>query len=272
MNSRNNSSITTAPRAVQTVFRVVAIFSACLLLTAMPSRDAHAADIKVLAGSALEPVFAAIIPEFERSSAHKILLDSDGAIGAMTDRIEKGEVADVVIVSGTQIDRLEKQGRVATGSRTDLARVGVGVFVRKGAPKPDIESVDSFKRTMLASKSIGYNDPAAGAPVSIYLLGVFEKMGIAAEMKAKTVVFTKRTERFAPVARGEVEIGFNQISEILAAPGVDLAGSLPAGIQNYTQFSAGIVANGKQGAAARTFIEFMASPGARALMKTKGFE
>jgi molybdate transport system substrate-binding protein len=251
---------------------VLAMFAACVLLAAIPSRAAHAADIKVLAGSALDPVLSELVPAFERASAHKVILDSDGAIGAMTDRIEKGEVADVVIVSGAQIDRLEKQRKVAAGSRVDLARVGVGVFVRKGAAKPDIGSVDSFKRTMLAAKSIGYNDPAAGAPVSIYLLGVFEKMGLAAEMKAKTVVFTKRTERFAPVARGEVEIGFNQISEILAAPGVDLLGPLPAAIQNYTQFSAGIVANGAQPAAARAFIGFMSSHAAKAVMKAKGFE
>jgi molybdate transport system substrate-binding protein len=254
------------------MFSFVAMFAASVLLGATSTRAADAAEIKVLAGSALEPVFVEIIPQFERSSPHRILLDSDGAIGAMTDRIEKGEVADVVIVSGAQIDRLEEQGKVAAGSRADLARVGVGVFVRKGASRPDITTVDSFKRTLLTAKSIGYNDPAAGAPVSIYLLGVFERMGIATEMKSRTVVFTKRTERFAPVARGEVEIGFNQISEILAAPGVDLVGPLPAAIQNYTQFSAGIVTNGKQPAAAKAFIEFMSSPAAKAVMKAKGFE
>lgn len=233
---------------------------------------AGAAEIRVLAGSALEPVFSEVIAKFEQASGHKIQLDSDGAIGAMTDRVEKGEIADVVIVSGAQIDKLEKLGKVTAGSRTDLARVGVGVFVRKGAPKPDISSVDAFKQTMLQAKSIGYNDPAAGAPVSIYLLGVFEQMGIADVMKPKSVVFKQRTERFAPVARGEVEIGFNQVSEILAAPGVDLAGPLPAAIQNYTQFSAGIVANGAQPAAAKSFIDFMASAAAKLVMKAKGFD
>ena len=258
-------------RIAETLFRCVTLLAAGLLL-GTTTLLADAAEIKVLAGSALEPVFPELIPAFERASGNKVILDSDGAIGAMAARIEKGEVADVVIVSGAQIDRLVTQGKVAAGSRADLARVGVGVFVRKGAPKPDIATVDAFKRTMLAAKSIGYNDPAAGAPVSLYLLDLFERMGIATEMKAKSVAFKQRTERFAPVARGEVEIGFNQISEIIAAPGVDLAGPLPAAIQNYTQFSAGIVANGAQPAAAKAFIEFMASPAAKAVMKAKGFE
>lgn len=259
-------------RIGEKTFRCAAMLAAGLLLGATTPPAADAAEIKVLAGSALEPVFRELVPAFERASGNKVILDSDGAIGAMTARVEKGEVADVVIVSGAQIDRLEKQNKVAAGSRADLARVGVGVFVRKGAPKPDISTVDAFKRTMLAAKSIGYNDPAAGAPVSLYLLDLFERMGIATEMKAKSIAFKQRTERFAPVARGEVEIGFNQISEILAAQGVDLAGPLPAAIQNYTQFSAGIVANGKQPGAAKAFTDFMASPASMAVMKAKGFE
>jgi len=232
----------------------------------------HAADIKLLSGSALEPVFPEIIRRFEQSTGHKIILDSNGAIGAMTARIEQGEIADVVIVSGEQIARLEKQGRVVNGSRRDLARVGIGLFVRKGAAKPDLSSVESFRVAMMSAKSIGYNDPAAGAPVSLYLLELFEHMGIGPEMKAKSVAFKIRTERFAPVARGEVEIGFNQISEILAAEGVELAGPLPEKIQNFTQFSAGIVANGRQPEAARALVEFMSSPQSKAIMKEKGFE
>ena len=168
-----------------------------------------AAEIKVLSGSAVEPALLVLIPQFEQSSGHKVKFDFDGAIGAMTNRIEKGEAADVIIVSRSQIDSLEKQSKVTPGSRVELARLGIGVFVRKGAPKPDISSVEAFKRTLLAAKSIGYNDPAAGAPVSIYLIGALERLGIAAEMRPKTVVFKQRSERFAAVARGDVEIGMN---------------------------------------------------------------
>jgi molybdate transport system substrate-binding protein len=125
---------------------------------------------------------------------------------------------------------------------------------------------------MKAAKSIGYNDPAAGAPVSIYLVGLFERLGIAEEMKTKTTVFKQRSERFEAVARGDVEIGFNQISEIVAARGVDLVGPLPSRIQRYTQFSSGIVKSSKQQDASRAFITFISSPAAREVWNARGFE
>jgi len=156
---------------------------------------------------------AVLIPQFERSSGHKVIFDFDGAIGAMTERVRQGEAADVVIVSGQQVESLEKEGRVVSGSRSDISKVGGGVFVRKGSAKPDIGSVEAFKRAMLAAKSIGWNDPAAGAPASIYLVGLMERLGIADGKKPKTVAFKARSERFEAVVRGDVEIGFNQISE-----------------------------------------------------------
>jgi molybdate transport system substrate-binding protein len=167
---------------------------------------------------------------------------------------------------------LEKQGKVVSGSRADIAKVGVGLFVRKGAPKPDISSVQAFKRTMLAAGSIGWNDPAAGAPVSIYMIGVLERLGIADAMKPKTVAFKDRAERFEAVARGDVEIGFNQISEILTAPGIELVGPLPAPIQNYTLFAGGVVATSKEQEAARALMRFISAPSAQMTWKAKGFD
>jgi molybdate transport system substrate-binding protein len=124
---------------------------------------------------------------------------------------------------------------------------------------------------MKAAKSVGYNDPAAGAPVGIYLIVLFDRLGIAAEMKAKTIVFKERSDRFEAVARGDVEIGFNQISEIVAAPRVDLVGPLPPAIQRYTLFSSGIIASGKE-EPSRAFVEFISSPDARVTWKASGFE
>jgi molybdate transport system substrate-binding protein len=250
----------------------LATVGALVVLLGSAGAVATAADFKVLAGSAVTPVMPELVAAFEQASGHAVRSDFDGAIGAMTDRVLKGEAADVAIVSADQIELLEHQGRVVPGSRVDVARVGVGLFVRQGAAKPDIGSVEAFRAAMLAAKSIGYNDPAAGAPVGIYLLELFDRMGIAAEMKAKTVVFTRRTERFEAVARGDVEIGFNQISEILAAPGIDFAGPLPAPIQRYTLFASGIVVNGKEPEAGRAFVRSIVSPQARAVWKAKGFE
>jgi molybdate transport system substrate-binding protein len=115
----------------------------------------HAAEIKVIGGSAVVHVMAELIPSFEQTSGHKVRTDLDGAIGAMTDRVRKGEVADIIIVSGAQIDALIGDRKVAAGSRIDIAKVRIGAFVRKGAPKPDIGSVEAFKRVLISAKSIG---------------------------------------------------------------------------------------------------------------------
>jgi molybdate transport system substrate-binding protein len=125
---------------------------------------------------------------------------------------------------------------------------------------------------MLAVKSVGYNDPAAGAPVGLYLVELFKRLGIAEEMKAKTTVFKQRSERFDAVARGDVEIGFNQISEIVAVSTVDLIGPLPAGIQRYTLFASGIVASGKEQDVSRVFLSYISSPEAHMVWMAKGFE
>jgi molybdate transport system substrate-binding protein len=233
---------------------------------------AVAADIKVLAGSAVDTAFAVLIPQFERATGDKVLFDGDGAIGQMAKRVDAGEPVDVLVVSRKQIEALEQNGRLVPGTARVIARMGVGVFVRKGAAKPDISTPEAFKAAMLGAKSIGYNDPALGAPVSLYLLGLFERMGIAREMKEKTVVFKQRTERFAPVARGEVEIGFNQLGEIIVQPGIDLVGPLPAPVQNYTLFTAAAVAAGQNHDGARRFIDFIGSRDAAAVFKAKGFE
>jgi molybdate transport system substrate-binding protein len=233
---------------------------------------ANAAEIKVIGGSAVAPVLAGLIADFERTSGHKVQMDLDGAIGAMVDRVRKGAVADVVIVSGDQIDALIDEGKVVAGSRTDIGEVGIGLFVRNGAPKRDISSVEAFEKVLHAAKSIGYNDPAAGAPVGVYLVGLFERLGIAAEMESKTVVFRQRSERFEAVARGDVEIGFNQISEIVVAPGIDLVGPLPKAVQRYTLFSGGILAGSREQAAGKEFVTFIAAPQVSNVWRAKGFE
>jgi molybdate transport system substrate-binding protein len=229
-----------------------------------------ATEIKLLSASALHPAIDALIPEFEKSSRHKVTA-AYGTAGAVADRVQKGEVADIVISSVPMIDRLQAQGKVVSEDRVIIAKVGVGAFVRKGAAKPDISSVDAFKRSMLAAKSIAYPDPAGGGASGIYVSSLLERLGIAAEMKPKTKLSTLGT-LYASVASGDVEIGFNQVSEILAQPTIELAGPLPPAIQNYTQFAPGIVTGSGQTDAARALVTFLYSPAAKIVLKAKGFE
>ena len=170
------------------------------------------------------------------------------------------------------IDRLQAQGKVVAADRVIIAKVGVGAFVRKGAAKPDISSVEAFKRSMLAARSIAYPNPAGGGASGIYVASLLERLGIAAEMKPNTKLFPPTEVLYASVASGEVEIGFNQISEILAQPTVELAGALPSAIQNYTQFAPGIVSGSSQIDATRALVTFLSAPAAQAVLKAKGFE
>jgi molybdate transport system substrate-binding protein len=232
---------------------------------------ARAAEIKLLCAVALQSGMIALIPDFEKSSGHKVTI-TYGTVGAVADRIQKGEAADIAISSGPLIDQLQAQGKVAAGSRVNIAKVGVGVFVRKGGTKPDLASVDGFKRSLLAAKSIAYVDPSGGGASGIYMASLLERLGIGAEMKLKTKLFPPAEALYASVAAGEADMGFNQISEILAQPIVELAGPLPPEIQNYTQFVAGVVTGGSQTDAGRALVTFLSSPAAQTVLKAKGFE
>src|SRR5215208_1781619 len=246
----------------------IALGLALLGITA--GSTASAAEIRLLSASALHPAIDALIPDFEKSSGHKITVAYDTA-GAVADRVQKGEAADIVTSSVPMIDRLQAQGKVVAGDRVIIAKVGVGAFMRTGAAKPDISSADAFKRSMLAAKSIAYPDPAGGGASGIYVASLLERLGIAAEMKPKTTLSTFET-LYASVATGEVEIGFNQVSEILAQPTVELAGPLPSAIQNYTQFAPGIVTGSSQTDAGRALVTFLSSAAAKTVLKAKGFE
>ncbi|MBM7486793.1 molybdate transport system substrate-binding protein [Bradyrhizobium sp. USDA 3686] len=228
------------------------------------------AEVRLLSASALHPAIEALVPDFEKSSGYKVTVDY-GTAGAVAERVLKGEAADVILSSVQAIDRLEMQGKVVAGNRVVVAKVGVGAFVRKGAAKPDISSADAFKRAMLAARSIAYPDPSGGGASGIYVANLLERMGIAGEMKSKTRLSTLGT-LYSSVASGEVEIGFNQVSEILAQPTIELIAPLPSDIQNYTQFAPGIIIGSNQGDAAKALVAFLSSPGSRTVLKAKGFE
>ena len=251
--------------------RVPLFGAACLLsvLLIMATSATHGAEVKLLCVVALKSAMTELRPQFEEASGHKLVIEY-GTAGAVTERIGKDQGGDVAISARQQIASLEKNGKIVQGTAIDVARFGVGILVRKGAAKPDISSVDGFKRTLLLANSIAHADPARGGVTAVYVAKLLSGLDIAAEIKPKITVFPPGA--YDSVANGQVDIGFGGISEILADSSVEYAGPLPAAIQNYTVFAGGIVAKGNQYAAGKALLEFMSSPAAAAVMRARGFE
>ena len=255
-------------RSILSVFAAVAMGLALFGVTA--GSPASAAEIKLLSAVALHPAIDVLIPDFEKSSGHKVTV-AYGNAGAILDRFQKGEAADLMINAAPLMDQLRAQNKFLAGDRIIITKVGVGAFVRKGAAKPDISSADAFKRSMLTAKSITFPDPAGGGASGIYMVSLLERLGIAGEMKPKTKL-SPGAVLYAVVASGEIEIGFNQISEVLAQPSVEYAGPLPSAIQNYTEFAPGIVTGSSQADAGRALVAFLSAPAAQTVFKAKGFD
>jgi molybdate transport system substrate-binding protein len=242
----------------------------CWLLVAVAG-GASAAEIKVLHTTAVKPAMDELLVGFQKSSGHKTTAEY-GTAGAIVARLQKGEAADVVVVTGPQIKDLQKQGKIVESSGVELAKVGIAVYSRKGAPKRDIASVEAFKRALLAASSIAYIDPASGGASGIYISGLLERLDLAAELKTKIRTNTVVAAVFDSVASGAAEIGLGQLSEIAADPRVEIVGLLPAEIQNFTLFAAGVAAGSKEPQVAKALVGFISSPVALATWKAKGFE
>lgn len=239
-----------------------AVLSAVLLSTA-----AHAAEIKVLSTQAVEGAYRELVPLFEKVSGHKVATTFTGTLDAQK-RIASGEVYDVIIMAGAAIDELIKGGKVVPGTRVDLAASGVGVAVRAGAPKPDIHSTEALKRALLSAKSVGYSS----GPSGVYLAGLFRKLGIADQLKSKLKQTPTGVFVGSIIASGEVEIGFQQVSELAHYPGIDYVGPLPADIQNVTVFSSGIHTKAASVDAAKAWIAFLTSPAAATVFRSKSMD
>jgi len=220
--------------------------------------------IKVMASAAFREAFLELVPQFERASGHKVTTLWVPSVQMMT-RLKGGETVDLVILSAASLDELVTAGIIA--NRVDLARSGIGVAVRAGAPKPDISSGEAVKRAVLAAKSVVYST----GPSGIYLAGLFERMGIAGQVKAK-LKQVQGEPAGGVVARGEAEIGFQQVSELLPVPGIDIVGPLPPDIQQITAFSAGLHVAATEADAAKALVQFLTAPAAAPVIRKKGME
>ena len=223
--------------------------------------------VKVFASNSIRAVMGELVPQFERASGHSVSVSYDPA-KVMLARIQKGETADLAILGSGAIDELVKQGKISAGSRRVLARCRVGIAVLAGKPKPDISSVAAFKRTLLGAKSVAYTQEGASG---MHFAGLIERLGIAEQVKAKAV---RQPGGLIGelVATGKAEIAIQQIPELMAVPGIELVGPLPAEIQLVTVSTVGIFAGTQQAEAARAFIEFLTAPAAAKVMKAKGLE
>ncbi|SDE01395.1 substrate-binding domain-containing protein [Belnapia rosea] len=233
---------------------------------------AAAAEIHVLTSGGLTAAYRALAPEFERATGHRLVTAQGASMGSAPDaipqRLARGEPADVLLLAGSALDRLIAEGRAMPGSRTDIAESRIGMAVRAGAPRPDIASMEGFRRALLAARSIAYSASASGVYIETEM---YRRMGLADELMPKSrKILSERVG--SVVARGEAEIGFQQISELLPIQGIDFLGPIPAELQQVTVFSAGLAAGAREPEAAHALIRFLASPEARDTLRRTGLD
>ena len=244
------------------------LIGSAALIAAMSS--VQAAEIKALITTAMDAAIVVLVPQFEKTTGHKVAVSYDPS-GGLARRLRGGEFADMVLVASPELDKLIGEGHVV-GSRVDISRTGIGIAVKKGASRPDISTPEALKRTLLAAKSVGHTAPAGGGITALHLLRTFEKLGIAKEVAAKTRLAAGGPNGRVStlIVNGEAEIAFQQVSELMSNPEVEVIGMLPDELQQITINSAGITAVAKEPEAARSLIQYLTSPEAMAVYKKTG--
>jgi molybdate transport system substrate-binding protein len=234
-------------------------------LAAVWAPVAGAAGIKMIASNAVREPYGELLPAFEKTTGNKVTVDWGGTVDIVK-RVESGEIADIVIIPAARIDDLIAKGRLT--SRTDLVRSGVGVATRAGVPRPDVSSLEALRSTLLSAKSI----VLSSGPSSLYMPTLFQKMGIADAVKPKIIQIASGFGVGDTLARGEGEIGFTQMSELMSVKGIQYLGPLPAEVQFVTVFSAGLHASAPAPDAARALLKFLTGPDAAPVLKSHGME
>ncbi len=257
----------------QTIRFLATVFA---LLASVLTAGASAAELKVLSAGAMRAALQELAPAFETASGHKLKIEYATA-GVVEEKIAAGDEIDVAILTKPRVDKLVGGAKIVGGTATTLARAQIGLAVKKGATKPDISSVEAFKKALLSAKSVAYADPASGATSGSYLSQAFEKLGIAAELKPKTRLVsgspTQGPRVAEEVARGEAEIGLQPIGELIEVDGVDVVGPLPSELQSPDMvYVAGSPFVSEQPIPAKALIDFLAGPKAAAVYKAKGLQ
>jgi molybdate transport system substrate-binding protein len=231
------------------------------------ANTATAAELKILTPWALWTVLNEIGPQFERNSGYKLIVET-GIAATLANRINAGESFDIFVGPPAQMDRVTQSGKVIADTRTPIARSGIGIEVRAGAPKPNVGSVEAFKRALLDAKSIGYLKEGASG---IYLAGLLDRLGIRDAIKSKVV--RPETDIVSElVAKGEIELGMVVITQIMTTPGVELVGPIARELQFYVAWSGGVSANSTAPNVAKDLLKFLTGPAAIPVLKTQGME
>ena len=225
------------------------------------------AEIKVLSSIATKEAYLELVPQFESATGHQVATTWAGTTAIMQ-RMAADERYDLIVISSTELDELIRQGKIVAGSRVDLAKSGIGIAVRTGAPRPDVRSSVALKQALLAAKTVGYTS----GPSGVYMAGLIEKMGITAEVKPKHRGVPSGGTIGTIVASGGAEIGFQQVSELVHIPGIDYIGPLPPDIQCITVFSCGLQAGASQPDAAKALMAFLTTSAAKNVMTKHGLE
>jgi len=249
--------------------RIIIAVAACLLAAGA----ADAAEVKALISTAMKAPFGEIAAQFEKTTGHRVSA-TYGPTGGLAKRIAEGEAADMVVLGGSQTPELMKQGKLAAGTNTDIARGMIGVGVVKGAPKPDISSEAAFKAALLGAKSIAVTDPASGGGSGVYFGKLFEQMGLTQSLKPKLKLAAGGPNGYAAtfVANGEAEFALQPIPELMAVPGIEVVGPLPGAFQNVTTYTASIPTSAKEADAAKALIKALAAPSSAAIYRARGLE
>jgi len=250
--------------------RAAMVLAGGLLFSALGAIQATTAELKVLTSVALTSALNELAPQFERETGNKLTIGYS-LISDIRKRLLEGETADVIILSRPVMDELQKQDKFAPGTVANVAGTAVSVAARAGAPKPDIGSVDALKSSLLAAKSIVYADPAKGGASGVYFARVLDRLGIAEQMKAKTIL-VPGAQAADIVAKGDAELGVAQASEIVPVAGAQLVGPLPGEYASLTVFTGAVGAASKASDAAKSLLQFLVGPSAAQVLKAKGFE